>query len=285
MSAYKYLGLVLIAGIALLSFQTSHAQTNAELQARISELEERLLAMEDLVANNSVLRLDGYLSLDDSNPARPTALFGGINIQVVNGVGGTSTINGLGNVIIGYDETRQPHYRVYPEVCSMGSAVTKADCVGQGFVWSVNHKSGSHNLVVGGAHRYSQYGGLVVGYANTINGPYATVAGGAYNAASGRGSSVSGGRVNAARGEESSVTGGHYNVAQVRSSSVNGGSENLARGILSTVSGGQQNEASGHFTLSLVAAVTTPQKAQPCQAEARTGRSATGRQLAAATAT
>ena len=251
MSVHTNLSLVLIAGIASLSFQASHAQTNEELQARISELEERLLAMEELVANNTVLRLDGYLSLDDSDPARPTALFAGTNVQVVNGVGSTGTINGLGNVIVGYDETVYSSRRA---VCSMGSAfsvgsiLTRADCVGQGFVWSVSHKSGSHNLVVGSGHNYSQYGGLVVGTYNTINGPYATVTGGGYNTASGNRSSVSGGQNNAARGHDSSVTGGHYNVAQVRVSSVNGGSENLARGILSTVSGGQQNEAIDHFT-------------------------------------
>ncbi|MGI9200232.1 MAG: hypothetical protein ACR2QL_04185 [Woeseiaceae bacterium] len=255
MSVYTNLSLVLIAGVASLSFQTSHAQTNAELQARISELEERLLAMEELVANNTVLRLDGYLSLDDSNPERPTALFAGTNVQVVNGVGSTPTINGLGNVIIGYDETKlpSPHGR-NQYVCSEGSAfsvgsiLTKEDCVGQGFDWYLNHKSGSHNLVVGGWHNYSQFGGLVVGSGNTINGRYATVTGGAGNTASGNYSSVSGGQLNAARGDASSVTGGHFNVARVWLSSVNGGSENIATGVLSTVSGGQQNEAIDHFT-------------------------------------
>ena len=257
MSEYKNLGFVLVVGIALLSAQTSHAQTNEELQARIAELEARLLAMEELVANNTVLRLDGYLSLDDSNPERPTALFAGTNVQVVNGVGETDTINGLGNVIIGYDEAVQsdPNYpQLDRYVCSegnhwsVGSILAKADCLGLGFVWSISHKTGSHNLVVGSKHNYSQYGGLVVGDYNTINGRYASVVGGSRNTASGDSSTVSGGVNNAARGNVSSVTGGHYNVAQVRVSSVNGGSQNTATGILSTVSGGQRNEAIDHFT-------------------------------------
>ncbi|MCP4135735.1 MAG: hypothetical protein GY754_32505 [bacterium] len=56
-----------------------------------------------------------------------------------------------------------------------------------------NNKSGSHNIIVGSNHNYSSYGGLVVGYYNTISGRYSSVSGGYYNQATGWHSSVSGG--------------------------------------------------------------------------------------------
>ena len=53
-------------------------------------------------------------------------------------------------------------------------------------------KFGSHNLIVGGNHSYSSYGGFVAGDTNTISGPYATVTGGS-KCATGDAASVSGG--------------------------------------------------------------------------------------------
>jgi len=35
----------------------------------------------------------------------------GVNVQIVNGEGSTETANGLGNLIIGYNEERGPDYR------------------------------------------------------------------------------------------------------------------------------------------------------------------------------
>ena len=82
--------------------------------------------------------LDEYLSVDDANK---TVLISGANLQVVSGEGATdATVNGLGNVIVGYDENTS------------------------------DDKSGSHNLVVGYGHTYSSYGGFVAGQDNSITG-------------------------------------------------------------------------------------------------------------------
>ena len=90
----------------------------------------------------------------------------GANLNIRSGSGETSgTVNGYGNLIVGYNE-------------EWGSS---------------NDRSGSHNIVVGEGHEYSKYGGLVVGFANTISGGYASVSGGNGNTASGPYSSVSGG--------------------------------------------------------------------------------------------
>jgi len=118
----------------------------------------------------------------------------GVNLHVRSGSGFTSgTVNGAGNVIIGYNEN------------ALGT--------------------GSHNLVVGDVHTYSSYGGIVVGLQNSITAPYTCVSGGVGNAASGLFSCVSGGQLNLTSGQSSSVSGGVNNVASAYASSVSGGLE------------------------------------------------------------
>lgn len=144
--------------------------------------------------------------------------FTGVNVHVRSGTGTTAgTINGLGNLIVGYDEAR----------------TTDSD------------KSGSHNLVVGSQHNYTSYGGAVIGYDNQITAEYASVSGGKNNTASGNYSSVSGGGSNTASGNNSSVSGGSSNKALDAHSSVSGGSGNTASAAASTISGGVNNKASG----------------------------------------
>src|SRR5262249_56754567 len=71
-----------------------------------------------------------------------------------------------------------------------------------------NHRTGSHNLVVGIRNNYRSYGGMVAGYQNEIGAPWASVTGGALNLASGYYSCVSGGVLNVASGNVSSASGG-----------------------------------------------------------------------------
>ncbi len=92
----------------------------------------------------------------------------GVNLRIVNGMGQTATTNGLGNLLLGYNESR-------------GTFVPADD------------RTGSHNLVVGRMNNYLSYGGLVAGHFNEIAGPFATVTGGTVNTASGEAASVSGG--------------------------------------------------------------------------------------------
>ena len=150
----------------------------------------------------------------------------GANLHIVNGLGatngdpnrtGTSHTNGVGNLIVGYNEHR-----------------------GQG-----DTRSGSHNLVVGSYQNFSSYGGFVAGVSNDITGPFTSVVGGEFNKASGRHASVSGGKSNAATGESASVSGGQSNIASGRYASVSGGSGNAASDLFACVSGGTSNTASG----------------------------------------
>jgi hypothetical protein len=180
--------------------------TQAEVDALLAAYDARITALEELLAS---------VTLENGGQ---DFVFTGVNVHVRSGSGATDgTINGLGNLIVGYDEAR-----------SSGS-----------------DKSGSHNLVVGKYHNYTSYGGLVVGYRNTISGLYASVSGGRNNEASGYDSSVSGGYNNTASGDYASVSGGYYNTASGNASSVSGGEDNTASGSSSSVSGGDTRSVSG----------------------------------------
>ena len=112
-----------------------------------------------------------------------TLLFGGMNVQLESGVGSTTGVpNGLGNLIIGYDETP-------------------------------GTQTGSGNLVLGTGQSFTSYGGIVAGNANTISSPFASVTGGQGNTASGRDASVSGGERNLASDPFATIVGGCANLA------------------------------------------------------------------------
>ncbi len=186
----------------------------------------------------------------------PTVVIEGANLQIVNGLGATNgnpadplsvspratPTNGLGNLIVGYQESR-----------------------GRG----KDKRHGSHNVVVGMWNDYTRYGGIVAGQSNTINGVYSSVLCGQLNSALGDFSAVSGGWSATASGERSAVSGGTRNDAVGKACSVSGGSnnvagneddpedafasnatvsggnKNIARGSASAVSGGEWNTASG----------------------------------------
>jgi hypothetical protein len=161
---------------------------------------------------------------------KPTVQFSGINLQVIDGSGSETTLNGTGNLVLGYDE-------------------------------GTGTQSGSHNLLLGGSgNSYTSYGGIVGGHGNKISGAYASILGGGYNTASGYGSAITGGFTNQASTEYSTINGGCSNLAGTGTLTVNsacttaytgyfpsilGGVGNQAEAENSTVSGGIDGEASG----------------------------------------
>lgn len=205
------LGIMVLWGMPL-QFATARSHDLAE---RVRELEAKLACMTK----------EG----DD-------VIFEKCNVHIRSGSGKTDgPVNGLGNLIIGYNETISPNIK----------------------------RTGSHNLVVGPEHAYTSFGGLAVGREHTISAPYASVSGGRLNTASGFASSVSGGSVNTAsqdyasvsggktneaKGPAASVCGGTSNVAQGEFASVSGGSDNVAQGFAASVSGGSGNMASGNYS-------------------------------------
>lgn len=98
---------------------------------------------------------------------RPSVIFEKVNVHVRNGYGKTLGQNGLGNLVVGYNERT----RGLP-----------------------TRRGGSHNVVIGMSHSYTSVAGLVAGYENRITAPFATVTGGRRNTAAGYASSISGGK-------------------------------------------------------------------------------------------
>jgi cell division protein FtsB len=230
------------------TLQTSNAKlqgTVALPQASNSQLSSTVMTLQtglNAVENNSVLTLNGKLGLQSDGV---TALFSGVNVQVVNGSGATSTVNGTGNPIVGYNEIALVNA---PFFCSDGSIPFQGLCMNTvGGTWGANQRTESHNLVVGRGNSYTQWGGLVAGEANVINAPLASVTGGNSNQASSMWSSVSGGNWNYAFGSWSRITGGYRNFTAESgsASSIGGGLYNQANGQYGSVSGGQGNTAGG----------------------------------------
>jgi hypothetical protein len=177
---------------------------------------------------------------------KPTLQFTGINLQVIDGSGSETTINGTGNLILGYDE-------------------------------APGTQTGSHNLLLGGTgNSYTSYGGFLGGFGNKISGAYASIFAGAFNTDSGHSGAITGGYANKANASYAAISGGCSNLAgngtpsvspactnianagffpsilggtgnqaSAENASVSGGKENKATGEESSVSGGGGGEASG----------------------------------------
>jgi len=179
--------------------------------------------------NNPVLALGPYVSVQQggiNGLAGPHIIFHGANVHVRSGSGATddhfngnaTLFTGLGNLVIGYNES----------VSTPG-------------------RTGSHNLVLGPGHSYVGCGGLLAGANNAISGPYASITGGQNNGAQGYFATVSGGSGNHANAESSSVTGGANNYATGVKATVSGGFSNTASGQFGSVTGGENNTASGVY--------------------------------------
>ncbi|MDH3754107.1 MAG: hypothetical protein OEU32_09580 [Acidimicrobiia bacterium] len=192
---------------------------------RIEELETKVADLEALLAG--VTRGLDRKGLD-------TLTFSAMNVQIVDGTGdsrcthlsggGSEPCNGLGNLIVGYNE----------------------DTIATGSPEGEEERTGAHNLIIGDENGWTAYGGVVFGVENYITNGYATITGGLRNRAGGFGSSVGGGAENFATGAFSVVGGGGIN--------------NHATGTLSAVIGGSDNEASGFS--SAFSACTAPNGCQ-----------------------
>jgi trimeric autotransporter adhesin len=143
----------------------------------------------------------------------------GANLHILNGLGSTETGNGLGNLIVGYNEPR-----------------------GDG-----DDRTGSHNIVVGQQQNFSSYGGLAAGFHNDILGPFASVTGGTANTASALGAWVGGGQSNTAGDPFASVTGGPSSTGGGIGSPAGGEPEGADGGEDTSTSGGPQNTTPGDF--------------------------------------
>lgn len=185
---------------------------NATLDSRVDALQADNATLEQSVgALEATLSAVSY---DETGlHGKPTLKISGANLQIVNAAGATETANGLGNLIVGYDE--------FP-----GS------------------QTGSHNVILGTRQTFTSWGGIAGGGSNTLSGPGAVVFGSS-NTASGIRSAVNGGSGNEASGSVSAVTGAQNSDASAQNASISGGANNLASRPFASISGGVNNIASG----------------------------------------
>ncbi len=201
----------------------------SELEARLQALEEAVVALQ---AAQGVLQHVRYETGVINGLAGPHMIIGGVNVHIRHSLvtsGQTyGTASGLGNLVIGWNEA--------------GGGIT------------ANDRLGSHNLIIGGDHKYTNSGCFLAGRHNTASGTASSVSGGGGaasifgNEASGDYASVSGGWKNTASGPRASVSGGAGNTASGLLASVSGGSGNTASGPRASVSGGWNNTASGELS-------------------------------------
>jgi len=176
-SSRRFIALFLFAVIALspISALRSAEAADPTLDERVALLEKQvqtlitvaqiqLKQIQGLQSQNQVLSSRVQtLETDGQKMAATLAcmskewnevFFTGCNVNIRNGLNKTESLNGLGNLIVGYNE-QQPD-----------STLPLYD------------RSGSHNLGVGPQHTYSSMGGFVAGLANTIGSRYTSVSGG-----------------------------------------------------------------------------------------------------------
>ena len=211
-----------------------------------------------------MIALKDTLSIENVNGVR-TVRFTGVNLQVVNGSNATETVNGTGNLIIGYDEVNSStRFKCTLATDAIGLNLSnEAACLAAGGTAAVRQKTGSHNLVMGSQNSYSSAGGIVAGEQNFITALYASNLGGSSNFVNGRAAvnvagrgnhpldteaAILGGANNTAAGDNATVSGGSSNRAIIVGATVSGGSRNIASGPQSNVTGGIRNESSGPFS-------------------------------------
>jgi hypothetical protein len=191
---------VLSWGLPAVTAQEEEASKKGE-----KKLAQRVAALEKLLKHFSGEKNEIFIT--------------GANLHIVNGLGQTDCFdeeegdfipdcpNGLGNLIVGYNELRSRAPFCDPEVISCEDL-----------------RTGSPNVVVGEQHNFSRFWGFVVGLMNELSGDFAAVSGGMQNTASGFGAVASGGGGNTARGEfAASVSGGQVNTASSTLATVSGG--------------------------------------------------------------
>jgi hypothetical protein len=202
---------------------TLQEKTIASLTNDLASAKQTIAALDTSVQGHTttlanaapVLAIAPYISLSSlalDGVAGPNIVISGANLHVRSGAGSSYTANGLGNLIVGYNEP--------PESPAVG------------------YRGGSGNLVVGKENSFPSSGCLVAGVRNTVGSQFNSVSGGLGNTANGSCASVSGGWYNSATGLFASVSGGAVNIASGDSSSVSGGYNNRATAQQASVSGG-----------------------------------------------
>jgi len=172
------------------------------------------VTVDALEAENAALR--AYLTVDE---ASDSIIFSGANVYVQSGSGGTAgTVNGLGNLVLGYDEDD-----------------------------GADDKSGSHNLVLGVEHSYSSYGGLLSGQNNAVTDAHSSSISGSNNTVTSSFAAAVAGGANTVSGQRAASLGGAASTISGSYAAIVGGSSSTASGTYSVVVAGGSHEVSGLY--------------------------------------
>ena len=198
-------------------------------QEQIASLEEQLLGQEEAIASLAPL-LSLVPVAERSSFGQDTWNLSGLNVRLDNGAGTTyGASNGLGNLILGYNESEGGH----------------RDAEGNFMDGEV--RVGSHNLVVGAGHTYGSNGSLLGGYNNSLLGQGSAIISGQASLVTGTWSAILGGLDNRATATNTCISGGHSNTASGDRASVSGGLLNISSGIATSILGGQYMQVSEQY--------------------------------------
>lgn len=198
-------------------------------QEQIASLEEQLQGQEQAIASLAPL-LSLVPVAERSSFGQDTWNLSGLNVRLDNGAGTTyGASNGLGNLILGYNESEGGH----------------RDAEGNFMDGEV--RVGSHNLVVGAGHTYGSNGSLLGGYNNSLFGQGSAILSGQASLATGTWSAILGGLDNRATATNTCISGGHSNTASGDRASVSGGLLNISSGIATSILGGQYMQVSEQY--------------------------------------
>ena len=198
-------------------------------QEQIASLEEQLQGQEQAIASLAPL-LSLVPVAERSSFGQDTWNLSGLNVRLDNGAGTTyGASNGLGNLILGYNESEGGH----------------RDAEGNFMDGEV--RVGSHNLVVGAGHTYGSNGSLLGGYNNSLLGQGSAIISGQASLVTGTWSAILGGLDNRATATNTCISGGHSNTASGDRASVSGGLLNISAGIATSILGGQYMQVSEQY--------------------------------------
>ena len=256
-----------------------NADTLADLAERVAIIEGDYLTSADSSSLPTALAaFNNYLSVNTSDHS---ITFSGANLFVDNGTGSTESVNGLGNVVIGYGENSGVEdqsgshnltlgtYNSWPSYGAIVSGVSNRATAHAAAIGGVHNEvdgpygaaiagyyvsvSGSASGSVGGYNNdlSGSYAAAIAGQTSSITGSYSAVLGGSYGSTSASYTAVIGGYDNSAAYSYAAVLGGYGNTADGSYSTAVGGYDNNASSSIAAVFGGDGNVASGSYAVIL----------------------------------
>ena len=197
------------------------AEAIEEGNGPIGELADRVEDLENTYGDAATV-LTSTAALAEKVMVTPDGdiVFYDTNVLIQNGTGATDTLNGKGNLVVGY---------------------SRLD--------GTLDRGGSHNLVVGDFHDFTGHSSIVSGTDNHVDASNAVSLGGMGGRVSADYAATVGGLYNAASAPYAAALGGGYNTANGANSLAVGGYNNTATGTFSSAAGGRNNDATGDYTM------------------------------------